>query len=123
MIQRQESAQLAGNSFHTVLIVIDFVNDLEFEGGEALLPQALMAARACAALKAGAKRARMPVIYANDNFGQWRSDFRQVIEHCLGDVRGRPIIELLRPQPDDYFVLNLSIRRFSAHRLAYCWII
>jgi isochorismate hydrolase len=47
------------------------------------------------------------VIYGNDNFGRWRSDFRNLLEHVLrDDVRGKPIAELLAPEDDDYFVLK-----------------
>ena len=43
----------------------------------------------------------------NDNFGRWRSDFHAQVEHCLHDgVRGQPIVELLKPDKDDYFVLK-----------------
>ena len=89
------------------LLLVDFVNDLEFEGAERLLPSALAAARATSALRLRAKRAGIPVIYCNDNFGKWRSDFRSLLRHCLEDgVRGRPLAELLRPDDDDYFVLK-----------------
>jgi nicotinamidase-related amidase len=89
------------------LLLIDWINDLEFEGGERLLPQALAAARATAELRRRAKRAGIPVIYCNDNFGKWRSDFRSLLDHVLqDDVRGRPIAELLKPDEDDYFVLK-----------------
>ena len=54
-----------------------------------------------------AHRAQIPTIYANDNFGRWRSDFRQQIETCLKKSRrGRQIVELLRPDEHDYFVLK-----------------
>ena len=60
-----------------------------------------------AALKQRAKAEGIPVIYVNDNFGRWRSDFNAQVEHCLKpDCRGRPIVELLRPEQDDYFVLK-----------------
>jgi nicotinamidase-related amidase len=89
------------------LLLIDWINDLEFEGGEKLLPQALAAARATAGLRKRAKQAGVPVIYCNDNFGRWRSDFRALLAHLLEDqVRGRPIAELLAPDADDYFVLK-----------------
>ena len=89
------------------LLLIDWINDLEFDGGERLFPQALSAAKATAALRRRAKQAGVPVIYCNDNFGKWRSDFRSLLEHVLkDDVRGRPIAELLAPQEDDYFVLK-----------------
>jgi nicotinamidase-related amidase len=89
------------------LVLIDVINDLEFDGGEKLLKHALRAARRIAALKAKARKRRIPVIYANDNFGRWRSDFQQVVEHCLTDgVRGHAIAEILKPGPEDYFVLK-----------------
>jgi nicotinamidase-related amidase len=89
------------------LLLIDWINDLEFDGAERLLPQALAAAKATAALRWRAKQAGVPVIYCNDNFGKWRSDFRSLLEHCLKDaVRGRPMAELLAPDEEDYFVLK-----------------
>lgn len=89
------------------LLLVDVMNDLEFPGGEELLPHALPMARAIAALKAEARAAGAPCIYANDNFGRWRSDFREIVRHVLEDgVRGWPIAELLRPDEDDYFVLK-----------------
>jgi isochorismate hydrolase len=89
------------------LLLIDWINDLEFDGGERLFPQALAAAKATAALRQRAKQAGVPVIYCNDNFGKWRSDFRSLLDHVLGDeVRGKPIAELLVPDEKDYFVLK-----------------
>ena len=89
------------------LLLIDVINDLEFEGGEELLRAALPAARNIALLKKRAQQVGVPVIYVNDNFGRWRSDFKKIVAHCLHDhVRGRPIAELLAPDEDDYFVLK-----------------
>jgi nicotinamidase-related amidase len=89
------------------LLLIDVINDLQFEGGEALLAQALPMAERLAALKRRAREAGIPAIYVNDNFGRWRSDLRAQLEHCLADgVRGRPLVERLMPEPDDYFVLK-----------------
>jgi nicotinamidase-related amidase len=89
------------------LLLIDWINDLEFEAGDRILPQALAAAQATAALRRRAKQAGVPVIYCNDNFGKWRSDFRATLEHVLKDgVRGQRLAELLAPDDDDYFVLK-----------------
>jgi nicotinamidase-related amidase len=90
-----------------VLLLIDVVNDLEFDGGENLLPHALAMANALAALKHRVKAHGIPVIYANDNFGRWRSDFSKIVEHCLqADMRGRPVVSQLPPDEDDYFILK-----------------
>jgi len=70
--------QTAHNSDHlnhapdranTALVLIDVVNDLEFQS------PARPMARALAAFKHRAKAHGIPVIYANDSFGRWRSDF------------------------------------------------
>lgn len=93
---------------NVALLLIDVINDLEFEGGAELLKHARPMAERLAALKRRAKEAGVPVIYVNDNFGKWQSDFKKILEHCLkDDVRGRPLAELLRPEDDDdYFVLK-----------------
>lgn len=89
------------------LLLIDVINDLEFAGGEDLLSLALPMATRIAALKQRAKRAHIPVIYVNDNFGKWQSNFHKLIQHCLDDnVRGEPIARLLQPEEEDYFVLK-----------------
>ena len=94
-------ADLHGNApdkSGAALLLIDFINDLEFDEGEAVLKAALLAAREVLALKQRARNSEIPVIYVNDNFGRWRSDFAAQVRHCLEDnVRGRPITELLKP--------------------------
>jgi len=89
------------------LLLIDVINDLDFPEGDQLLRFALPMAHKIAALKRRARQEGVPVVYVNDNFGRWRSDFSAQVEHCLQDgVRGRPVVELLRPGEDDYFVLK-----------------
>lgn len=89
------------------LLIVDMINDMEFVDSEKLFKFALPAARHIAALKQRAKTAGIPVIYCNDNFGKWRSDFKAQIQHCLEDeARGKPIVELLKPDQEDYFVLK-----------------
>ncbi len=89
------------------LLLIDFINPLDFPEGDQLLPFALEAARRAAHLKAGAKAAGVPVVYANDNFGRWRSDLSAVVDRCLeSDCPGRELAALLKPDADDYFVLK-----------------
>jgi nicotinamidase-related amidase len=89
------------------LVLIDVINDMEYPGGDKLLIEAQPMAGHLAALKRRAKAAQIPVIYANDNFGRWKSDFATLVRHCTDDdVRGRPVARLLVPDPDDYFVLK-----------------
>ena len=92
---------------NVALLLIDVINDLEFESGEELLRHALPMAEKLSVLKRRAKGAGVPVIYVNDNFGKWQSDFKKILDHCLEEgVCGKPVAELLRPEDDDYFVLK-----------------
>jgi nicotinamidase-related amidase len=90
------------------LVLIDVINDLEFSSGRDLLKHALPMAERLAELKRRAQAARVPIIYVNDNFGRWQSDFNKLLDHCLEeDICGKPIAELLRPDEEhDYFVLK-----------------
>lgn len=97
----------------TALLVVDMINPLDFEGGEALRPHAIAAAREIAALAARMRAADLPVIYVNDNFMHWQADFREVVD-TVRDSAGRPLAELLSPQPGDYFVLKPKHSGFLA---------
>ena len=89
------------------LLLIDVINDLDFEGSEALVSQVPVMAGRLASLKRRAKAAAIPVLYVNDNFGRWQSDFRRLIAHCLNDgVPGEALVRALLPEDDDYFVLK-----------------
>jgi nicotinamidase-related amidase len=108
----------APDDAEAALLLIDVINDLEFDGGEALLTQALPMAAQLAVLKQRAKQAGIPVVYVNDNFGRWQSDFAKLLAHCLDDgARGQPLAEQLHPEPDDYFVLKPKHSGFYATTL------
>lgn len=106
----QPNENLHGNApdkSNAALLLIDVINDLEFPEGGELLRFALPMARSILVLKKRAKALGIPVIYVNDNFGRWQSNFHAQIEHCLNDdVIGKPLAKLLVPDADDYFVLK-----------------
>jgi nicotinamidase-related amidase len=87
------------------LIIVDVINDLDFPEAKQLARFIPDLAEKIARLKTRAKAARVPVIYVNDNFGRWRSDFRALIEHCRRG-KGRLLVEKLYPEQADYFVLK-----------------
>ncbi len=89
------------------LLLIDLINDFEFEDGERLFELALPTGKNIANLKKLAKDAGIPAIYVNDNFGKWQSDLNKIVSHCLEDgVRGEAFVKLVLPDDDDYFVLK-----------------
>ena len=90
------------------LLLIDVISDFEFEDGAKLFKNALPMARKLAALREKAEKANVPVIYVNDNFGKWQSNFNNLLEHAIHDkVRGSEIVKLLKPdEEENYFVLK-----------------
>lgn len=103
----------------TALLIVDMFNFLDFDGGDALLKQALPAARRIAALKRRFRQVGAPVIYANDNFGQWHFDFRELVAVCRHESsRGAPLADLLAPEADDFYVLKPKQSAFHSTPLA-----
>jgi len=89
------------------LLIMDMINTFDFQGGVPLARSAIGAARNIHKLRRAFASAELPVVFCNDNFGQWRSDFRAVYQRCAkSGSRGAEIAELLAPAPDDYFILK-----------------
>jgi len=105
-----DNKNLHGNApdkSNVALLLIDMISDFEFEDGEKIFKYAMPMARKLAALREKAKAAQVPVIYVNDNFGKWQSNFNNLLEHASHEkVRGSKIVELLKPDEEDYFVLK-----------------
>ncbi len=118
MTRPGDDEDLHGNApdkSHTVLLLLDVLNDLSFEGGEHMLPRALRMAEAVKNLREQADARGIPVVYANDNFGKWRSDMREIVRHCLHDgVPGEPLVKRLAPRPRDYVLLKPKHSAFLA---------
>ena len=99
----------------TVLLILDMISCWSFPDGAALQRQAARVAPCIARLKRRCVASRVPVIYANDNSGQWRSDFKFVVDESLGaDSLGAEITRVLRPGDGDYFVLKPKHSAFFA---------
>jgi nicotinamidase-related amidase len=99
----------------TVLLMVDFINPLEFPAAPRIAPAALAAARATAALKSRLRDAGVQAVYANDNYGVWQSNFQSVFERCeaAGGVPAE-MARLLTPLPDDITVLKPRHSAFFA---------
>lgn len=94
-------------------MLVDTINPFDFPGGAAFARRGLRVARAIAALRARASRARVPVIYVNDNLGRWRSDVRELVARCRRpDMPGASIADLLAPREGDYVVLKSTLSGF-----------
>ena len=100
---------------HTCLLMIDMINEFSFHDADAMFPAILHMAERIAELKRHMKIVGFPVIYVNDNFGRWQSDFKKLVARCLEDrCRGKEVAKLLHPEEDDYFVLKPKHSGFYA---------
>jgi nicotinamidase-related amidase len=89
------------------LLFIDLLNHFEFPDGRQLLRQSIPVAGRLVKLKRRARRAEVPVVYVNDNFGQWRSDATKILEYCVREEAiGKEFVQEIAPDDEDYFVLK-----------------
>jgi nicotinamidase-related amidase len=96
----------------SALLLVDFMNPLDFDGADALARPAVRAARCTAQLKRRLARSGVPVVYCNDNFGRWESDFDNVVAYC--ERRGGAAAELVATLPRDSTERTILKPRHSA---------
>ena len=97
----------------TALLLVDVINLFDFPRGGAFARRALGPARRIRRLRDRAHQSGVPVIYVNDNWGRWRSDFKAIVADCSRPERpGAPIAGLLEPTPRDFFVLKPHLSGF-----------
>ena len=96
-----------------VLLIVDILDDFGHDDGDALLASLRERARYVEATLAAARRAGVPLVYANDHHGVWDGDRRRLVAMAL-DGPGGALIEPLAPDADDRFVVK---PRYSAFDL------
>lgn len=103
-----------------VLLLVDVINPLDFPTAPDILPGALQAARAIARLKSRCTRRGMSCIYANDNYGTWHSEFRDILAACR-DLKGErgEMARLLTPEPEDLVILKPQHSAFHSTPLQH----
>jgi nicotinamidase-related amidase len=85
--------------------MIDVLTTFQFPDGDAILHGALGIRDALVRLKKRAREFRIPVLYVNDNFGDWRSEKEVLMGRCL-EAKGAQFVRPLLPDSEDYFVLK-----------------
>jgi nicotinamidase-related amidase len=95
------------------LVIIDMMNRLDFAGGEALRPAAEAAGERILDLRAQATEAGVPVVYVNDNHGDWHEDRAAIIAKATEDgYPGSDLARRLLPRDEDYFVMKPQFSGF-----------
>jgi nicotinamidase-related amidase len=89
----------------SALLLVDMINPFSYPGGTASLRAAKNIARTVHGIAQRFRRRGAPCIYVNDNFGQWQSDFRALLD-MVSRTRGAPVLEWVMPAEGDLFVLK-----------------
>ncbi|MGW6486214.1 isochorismatase family cysteine hydrolase [Streptomyces sp. NPDC055056] len=102
----------------TALIVIDMINTYDHPDVELLLPSVHEALPHAAALLQRARRSEAPVIYVNDNFGEWRSHHGELLDKALAGPHAS-LVEPLRPDDSSLFIVKARHSIFFETPLSY----
>ena len=95
------------SSGRAAVLALDLITDFSFHDGTRVLRALTRHTPAIIRLFARAHAHRIPVIYANDNPGPWRSDSRALIAHCTKqDRRGAALVTSLAPTDKDEIILK-----------------
>lgn len=100
------------------LIVIDMINPYDHVDADRLLPSAEQAVPVIAGMLKAARESGSLVIYANDNFGDWRSHHGEIVETAMAGARP-DLVEPLRPDDNSLFVVKARHSIFYETPLPY----
>ncbi|WP_110114894.1 isochorismatase family cysteine hydrolase [Bacillus sp. CGMCC 1.16541] len=93
------------NDSKTALIIIDMINDFQFNHGNMLAKQAKVIAANIRELKQFLMSKGVPIIYVNDHYQLWKADLQKIISHCTNE-KSSPILQCIQPQENDYFLIK-----------------
>jgi nicotinamidase-related amidase len=89
----------------SALVVIDMLSAYDFPDADTLAENARDVVPVIAALVARAQADDVPVIYVNDNYGDWNSSAEELLQRALGGEQPE-LVEPLRPPDGAAFVIK-----------------
>jgi nicotinamidase-related amidase len=92
------------------LILIDVLSDFRHEDGERLAASFARVQPVLRELIDGRRANGVPVVYANDHFGDWTADRSQIVERAVRGACG-DLIEPIAPRSDETLLIK---PRYSA---------
>ncbi|QGH32614.1 isochorismatase family protein [Gracilibacillus salitolerans] len=95
----------------TAVLIIDLINDFTFHEGNLLLDNTRKLLPNIKKLKQYAKEHNFPIIYVNDHYDTWETDFKQIAQACLSS-KNEDIIEQGMPNKEDYFIMKPQMSGF-----------
>jgi nicotinamidase-related amidase len=102
----------------SALVVIDMLNTYDFDDAEALAASAKKVVPNIAKLVERAHDEDVPVVYVNDNYGDWNSSADELVERALQGEHPE-LIEPIRPPAGAKFVIKARHSIFYGTPLEY----
>jgi nicotinamidase-related amidase len=102
----------------SALVVIDMLTTYDFPDADKLVPSARDAVPRISELVARAQDEGVPVIYVNDNYGDWNSSVAELLENGLQGEHPE-LVEPIRPPDDASFVIKARHTIFYGTPLDY----
>jgi len=102
----------------TALLVVDMLNPYDHEDADRLVASVRDALPALHELLARARAEGVPIVYVNDNHGDWSACRPQLVEHAR-QGRAPDLVEPIAPPPDVGFVVKARHSIFYQTQLEY----
>jgi nicotinamidase-related amidase len=109
---------MAARGDGTAVLVIDLLNTYEHDDADKLAKSVEQVVPIIARLIERARRDAVPVIYVNDNYGDWNSSAEELAERALNG-RYPELVKPLLPNGDEAFVIKARHSVFYATPLEY----
>ena len=102
---------------NTALVILDMITEMDFAEAPSMRRDVDKIARTILKLRDAADKARLPVIYVNDNFGEWHSERYRLVERALASEAAHEAVARLAPRDGDYFIIKPQFSGFYATNL------
>ena len=107
MLKRRGLEPRHGRRGRAAVLALDLISDFDFPDGPAVRRALERRAGNLQLLMEHARRARVPLIYCNDNQGEWRSDAPRLVRECTRpNLPGAGLVKALQPREQDLVVLK-----------------
>ena len=102
----------------TALVIVDMLNPYEHPEADRLAERVGKALPGIVALRDRAEEADVPVVYVNDNYGDWNSSARELAEAAM-DGKHPQLVEPVLPRDGHSFVIKARHSAFYETPLEY----
>jgi nicotinamidase-related amidase len=102
----------------SALIVVDMLNEYDHEDAEVLVEHVRAALPAMRRLVDRAAEEDTPIVYVNDNYGDWGAGRPEIVERAIAG-RARDLVEPIAPAEGSWFISKARHSIFYETQLEY----